>query len=66
MGIRMIGSRDTFNKDIFLETSLDIYSQFRTINGIAEGPKIVDKIPFQFNLDLLKGISFTKGSYIGQ
>ena len=34
--------------------------------GILEGPSIIDKIPFQFNLDLLNGISFNKGCYLGQ
>ena len=33
---------------------------------MAEGMQLADKIPFQFNLDLLKGISFTKGCYLGQ
>lgn len=43
-----------------------VFERFKTINGVAEGPLIADKIPFQFNIDLLGGISFKKGCYLGQ
>ena len=66
LGIRMVGCRETFSKDIFHEVSLEVYHRFQIINGITEGQQLADKIPFQYNIDLLKGISFTKGCYLGQ
>lgn len=43
-----------------------MYERFGILNGVASGPPLVDKIPFQYNLDLLNGISFKKGCYLGQ
>lgn len=42
------------------------YNTWRLLCGIAEGEEIVDSIPAESNLDLLNGICFTKGCYIGQ
>mmetsp|Transcript_7820 Transcript_7820/g.6988 ORF Transcript_7820/g.6988 Transcript_7820/m.6988 type:complete len:347 (+) Transcript_7820:29-1069(+) len=42
------------------------YLKYRYYNCIAEGLELLDQIPFEFNLDLLNYISFTKGCYLGQ
>lgn len=47
----------------------DYYAKVRHLLGVPEGPSelIPNKaLPFNFNLDLLKFISFTKGCYQGQ
>lgn len=62
----MIGCKDTFSKSLFEEADLDFYEDYLIANGLGQGSQLTEKIPFQYNLDLLKGISFTKGCYIGQ
>ena len=49
--------------------SLNWYDLYRYKNCIAEGPKEIISgisLPLEINLDLLKGISFKKGCFIGQ
>ena len=43
-----------------------MYTRYRMLHGIAEGPEIANKIPLECNLDLLNYISFSKGCYVGQ
>ena len=43
-----------------------MYTRYRLLNGIAEGPEIANKIPLECNLDLLNYVSFSKGCYVGQ
>lgn len=40
--------------------------KFRLLQGIADGPEILNKIPLECNLDHLNYIDFQKGCYIGQ
>ena len=42
------------------------YNRIRLLNGLMEGPEIVNRIPLECNLDLLNYIDFTKGCYVGQ
>ncbi|KAK9842541.1 hypothetical protein WJX81_005172 [Elliptochloris bilobata] len=44
------------------------YQQWRFEHGIAEGAEIPagSAVPLEYNLDGLRGISFTKGCYVGQ
>ena len=46
--------------------SADDYNRLRLLNGLTEGPEIVNRIPLECNLDLLNYIDFTKGCYVGQ
>ncbi|KAH7484465.1 hypothetical protein PRIC1_003772 [Phytophthora ramorum] len=47
-----------------METSA--YLDHRIALGVAEGKELVDGIPLECNLDLLQGVSFRKGCYVGQ
>eukprot|EP00761_Pharyngomonas_kirbyi_P000894 gb/GECH01000895.1/.p1 GENE.gb/GECH01000895.1/~~gb/GECH01000895.1/.p1 ORF type:complete len:436 (+),score=120.79 gb/GECH01000895.1/:1-1308(+) len=51
------------------EESFDVYTAMRTMHGVAEGTQDLptgEAFPFEANIDLLNGISFRKGCYIGQ
>ena len=51
------------------QENLNWYELYRYKNCIAEGPKEIISgisLPLEINLDLLKGISFEKGCFIGQ
>ncbi|GFU03702.1 putative transferase CAF17 homolog, mitochondrial [Nephila pilipes] len=74
LGIRIITKKDT-NLPKFLELSglnllkTGCYQLLRYQLGIGEG--VLDHppgncLPFETNVDLLNGVSFTKGCYIGQ
>ena len=43
-----------------------MYSRYRMVHGLPEGPEIVGRVPLEANLDLLGYISFKKGCYVGQ
>jgi hypothetical protein len=46
-----------------------LYDKYRVLLGVTEGPtdfKPDDSLPLERNYDLLKGIDFDKGCYIGQ
>ncbi|CAH0482579.1 unnamed protein product [Peronospora belbahrii] len=45
---------------------MSAYFDHRIALGVAEGKELVDGIPLECNLDLLQGISFRKGCYVGQ
>jgi hypothetical protein len=45
---------------------VDLYTRWRLLHGVAEGPEIVNRIPLECNLDLLHYIDFAKGCYVGQ
>lgn len=45
---------------------LDNYNYNRLNNAIAEGSEMDSYYPLECNLDLLSGISFNKGCYLGQ
>ena len=36
------------------------------MNGVCSSELLADKLPFQFNLDILNGVSLRKGCYLGQ
>ncbi|CCW62608.1 unnamed protein product [Phytomonas sp. EM1] len=47
----------------------DVYQQLLLSNGIGEGPEVFKynkTLPFESNVDFLKGVSFHKGCYVGQ
>jgi tRNA-modifying protein YgfZ len=51
------------------KTSIDLtdaYNLQRIIAGVPEGMEIIDSFPLQMNIDLMNGISFSKGCYVGQ
>lgn len=46
-----------------------VYNQWRMINGVAEGAvdlPFEDSLPLEANIDLLNGVHFNKGCYVGQ
>ncbi|OQS06670.1 hypothetical protein THRCLA_01293 [Thraustotheca clavata] len=47
------------------ETS-SLYKDRRILLGACEGLEHLDGIPLEHNLELLNGVSFTKGCYVGQ
>ena len=42
------------------------YHFLRLLNGLVEGPEIINRIPLECNLDLLNYVDFAKGCYVGQ
>jgi len=45
----------------------DDYEAMRMLYCIPEGPlELKDKLPLNYNLHLINGVSFNKGCYIGQ
>ena len=42
------------------------YEALRLLHGVPEGPDLVERLPSECNLDLLCGINFAKGCYLGQ
>jgi folate-binding protein YgfZ len=42
------------------------YETLRLLQGVPEGPDLVERLPSECNLDLLHGINFAKGCYLGQ
>jgi transferase CAF17, mitochondrial len=42
------------------------YETLRLLHGVAEGPDLVERLPSECNVDLLHGINFAKGCYLGQ
>jgi folate-binding protein YgfZ len=47
-------------------TTQEHYRFLRYSNGVLEGKEVEGRLPFLVNLDLMDGISFTKGCYVGQ
>lgn len=43
-----------------------MYNARRLFHGVAEGKELADGIPLESNLELLQGVSFKKGCYVGQ
>ncbi len=42
------------------------YEALRLLEGVPEGLELVERLPSECNLDLLHGINFAKGCYLGQ
>lgn len=42
------------------------YETLRLLHGVPEGPDLVERLPSECNIDLLHGINFAKGCYLGQ
>lgn len=71
MGARCILRRRAEMSQIFgpPNASFDDYTVHRMINGVAEGPAEIipgTALPHESNMDLLGGIDFRKGCYLGQ
>jgi transferase CAF17, mitochondrial len=81
LGLRaLLPSADTHNDSSVTDTAAAVpnsaqtvpwtaYKRFRWQLGVAEGDSEIPSgaaIPFQFNIDGLAGISFSKGCYVGQ
>ena len=50
-------------------SSVDLYTEKRYELGIAEGPGEIVRnkaLPLNYNVDLMNGVSFSKGCYLGQ
>lgn len=56
-------SEEKYNKNNELYNE---YEKIRILNGIAEGNEMNNLFPLECNLDLINGISFNKGCYLGQ
>ncbi|KAL3668721.1 hypothetical protein V7S43_006016 [Phytophthora oleae] len=67
-GVRAIVPADaTFNvPDGYEAMNTSAYLDHRIALGVAEGKELVDGIPLECNLDLMQGVSFRKGCYVGQ
>ncbi|CAI5744197.1 unnamed protein product [Peronospora destructor] len=67
-GVRAIVPADAiFNMPKGYKTmEMAAYLDHRVALGVAEGKELVDEIPLECNLDLLQGLSFRKGCYVGQ
>jgi folate-binding protein YgfZ len=70
MGARMVCPKDSLEIDndfINRKNSTDDYETMRLLYCIPEGEnELKDKLPLNYNLDKINGISFKKGCYIGQ
>ena len=56
----MLMNGDEYDNENFNILPTDNYDFCKTLHAVCDGPEIVDGIPFTYNLDLLRGISFTK------
>lgn len=56
-------SEEKYNKNNELYNE---YEKIRILNGIAEVNEMNNLFPLECNLDLINGISFNKGCYLGQ
>ncbi|KAF1334113.1 Transferase caf17 mitochondrial-like, partial [Globisporangium splendens] len=67
-GVRAIlPASETLNMPDNYETlDLAAYNDRRIFLGAAEGKELSDGIPLESNLELLHGVSFRKGCYVGQ
>ncbi|KAG7397704.1 Iron-sulfur clusters incorporation protein [Phytophthora boehmeriae] len=67
-GVRAVVPADaTLNvPDGYDMMELSAYCDRRIALGVAEGQELSDGIPLENNLDLLQGVSFRKGCYVGQ
>eukprot|EP01041_Mallomonas_annulata_P012518 gene12518-26374_t len=72
LGVRLLYGPQTPHESIIQifntlkQGSWQDYEKLRLLNGLAEGQEMRDRIPLEFNFDLLNSISFSKGCYIGQ
>ena len=70
LGLRCLMSRSGSDSDSATvpvpAPAPDLYTQWRLLHGVAEGPELANRIPLECNLDLLHYIDFTKGCYVGQ
>lgn len=68
-GFRYITSNDKLAEmehGVDVDESGNVYDVFRMSLGVLDGNEALDRIPAECNLDLLDGICFTKGCYVGQ
>ena len=69
-GLQNSTVKDSIPRDILIDESVadhistEEYHIHRYLNGVAEGP--LEIIPSQANMDLLNGVDFRKGCYVGQ
>ncbi|KAI8913359.1 hypothetical protein EDD86DRAFT_235366 [Gorgonomyces haynaldii] len=63
LGIRFVDDKLPTS---FSEQPLDVYERMRVSLGIAEGTELVNGLPLESNLDLMNGVDFRKGCYLGQ
>ncbi|EFA83234.1 putative mitochondrial transferase [Heterostelium album PN500] len=74
MGLRILvpSSKNSMKNEVlsnYPEEKEDVYNLYRVQNGIPQGVKdySYDKvIPLEYNFDLLNGVDFHKGCYLGQ
>jgi folate-binding protein YgfZ len=69
LGRRLILPADVSPPGAETTTPIQVYHAHRMLHGVPEGPKELvfeDTLPLEANLDLLHGISFEKGCYLGQ
>jgi folate-binding protein YgfZ len=68
-GVRILCAQESFQPEegVQILTDLKQYNVSRLINGLCEGSsEIGNQFPLNMHLDALKGVSFSKGCYIGQ
>lgn len=68
-GVRILCAQESFQPEEGVEilTDLKQYNVSRLINGLCEGSsEIGNQFPLNMHLDALKGVSFSKGCYLGQ
>jgi len=65
LGIRLVSSSQPQIADS-IESSVDDYKNFLTINGVAESSALFGQIPHECNLDILNSLNYHKGCFVGQ
>lgn len=71
MGYRLVlrGDEKPFARNIGLEGSVESYTAWRMLKGVAEGQIEIQSgvaLPLECNMDLMGAIDFHKGCYLGQ
>jgi folate-binding protein YgfZ len=70
LGARMVCPKDSLEideNDINKKDTTEDFEIIRLLNCVPEGSKeLKEKLPLNYNLHKLNGISFQKGCYIGQ
>ena len=66
LGVRVLTNQDQPRIQLH---PLEVYHILRTLHGVPEGPEEIienSALPAESNLDVLNGIDYTKGCYVGQ
>jgi len=67
LGVWILCPEDSLDipKSLTIHNDSEHYDLIWTLLGVSEGVELNDKLPLNYNLHMLNGISFKKGCYIG-